>query len=145
MLVYINKIYFYIDLYSVMLLNSFVSCKSYFCRFLGVSSIGLVLPVDKGMFISSFAILRPSIFLFGLTVLLGTSGFCDSSAVWPCGPTDCSLPGSSVHGVSQARILEWACHFLLQGIFQTGWLKLIRIGILALFHILGGNHSIFHH
>ena len=22
-------------------------------------------------------------------------------------PTDCSLPGSSVHGISQARILEW--------------------------------------
>ena len=29
---------------------------------------------------------------------------------------DCSLPGSSVHGISQARILEWlGCHFLLQG------------------------------
>ena len=24
-----------------------------------------------------------------------------------CNITDCSLPGSSVHGVSQARILEW--------------------------------------
>ena len=24
-----------------------------------------------------------------------------------CDPTDCSLPGSSVHGISQARILEW--------------------------------------
>ena len=24
-----------------------------------------------------------------------------------CDPTDCSLPGSSVHGVLQARILEW--------------------------------------
>ena len=23
-----------------------------------------------------------------------------------CNPTDCSLPGSSVHGISQARILE---------------------------------------
>ena len=25
-----------------------------------------------------------------------------------CGPVDCSPPGSSVHGISQARILEWA-------------------------------------
>ena len=25
----------------------------------------------------------------------------------PCDPMDCSLPGSSVHGISQARILEW--------------------------------------
>ena len=24
-----------------------------------------------------------------------------------CSPVDCSLPGSSVHGISQARILEW--------------------------------------
>ena len=24
-----------------------------------------------------------------------------------CDPMDCSLPDSSVHGVSQARILEW--------------------------------------
>ena len=23
-------------------------------------------------------------------------------------PMDCSLPGSSVHGISQARVLEWA-------------------------------------
>ena len=25
-----------------------------------------------------------------------------------CDPMECSLPGSSVHGISQARILEWA-------------------------------------
>ena len=25
-----------------------------------------------------------------------------------CNPKDCSLPGSSVHGIFQARILEWA-------------------------------------
>ena len=24
-----------------------------------------------------------------------------------CDPMDCSPPGSSVHGISQARILEW--------------------------------------
>ena len=24
-----------------------------------------------------------------------------------CDPTDCSLPGSSIQGISQARILEW--------------------------------------
>ena len=28
-----------------------------------------------------------------------------------CDPTDCSPPGSSVHGVSQARILEWVVIF----------------------------------
>ena len=35
-------------------------------------------------------------------------------------PMHCSPPGSSVHGIPQARILEWVlCHFLLQGIFPT--------------------------
>ena len=25
-----------------------------------------------------------------------------------CDPMDCSLPGSSVHGIFQARVLEWS-------------------------------------
>ena len=37
------------------------------------------------------------------------------SFVTLCDPTDCSLPGSSVHGILQVRILP----FLLQGIFLT--------------------------
>ena len=36
-----------------------------------------------------------------------------------CNPMDCSLPASSVHEILQARILEWGCPFLLQGIFLT--------------------------
>ena len=36
-----------------------------------------------------------------------------------CDPTDCSLPGSSIHGIFQARILEWVAIFLLQEIFPT--------------------------
>ena len=36
---------------------------------------------------------------------------------------NCSSPGSSVHGIFQARILERGCHFLLQGIFLTQGLK----------------------
>ena len=39
-----------------------------------------------------------------------------------CDPLDCSPQGSSVHGILQARILEWVAIFLLQGIFLTqGW------------------------
>ena len=34
-------------------------------------------------------------------------------------PMDCSPPGSSVHGVFQARNTEVGSHFLLQGIFLT--------------------------
>ena len=33
---------------------------------------------------------------------------CVLSHVWLCNPMDCSLPGSSVNGISQARIWEWA-------------------------------------
>ena len=29
------------------------------------------------------------------------------SCVTPSDPMDCSLPGSSVHGILQARVLEW--------------------------------------
>ena len=29
------------------------------------------------------------------------------SCVTLCDPMDCGLPGSSVHGISQARILQW--------------------------------------
>ena len=29
-------------------------------------------------------------------------------------PMDCSLPSSSVHGIFQARVLEWGCHRLLR-------------------------------
>ena len=37
-----------------------------------------------------------------------------------CDPMDCSLPGSSVYGILQARTLEWVViHSLLQGIFPT--------------------------
>ena len=34
-------------------------------------------------------------------------------------PMDCSPPGSSVHGILQARTLEWVAIALLQGIFPT--------------------------
>ena len=36
-----------------------------------------------------------------------------------CDPMGCSLLGSSVHGIFQARILDWVAIFLLQRIFPT--------------------------
>ena len=32
---------------------------------------------------------------------------CAQSCLTLCNPMDCSLPGSSVHGILQERILEW--------------------------------------
>ena len=34
-------------------------------------------------------------------------------------PMDCSLPDSSIHGILQARILEWVAISFLHGIFPT--------------------------
>ena len=36
-----------------------------------------------------------------------------------CDSMDCTIPGSSVHGISQARILEWAAISFSKGIFLT--------------------------
>ena len=37
----------------------------------------------------------------------------------PCNPVDCSPPGFSVHGISQAKILEWIAISFSRGIFLT--------------------------
>ena len=34
-----------------------------------------------------------------------------------CNPADCSLPGSSVHGILQARIVEWVALPSSRGIY----------------------------
>ena len=36
-----------------------------------------------------------------------------------CDPTDCSLPGSSIHGDFSGKDTAVDCHFFLQGIFRT--------------------------
>ena len=35
-----------------------------------------------------------------------------------CNPMDCSLPGSSIHGILQARILEWSAFLFSRGSSQ---------------------------
>ena len=59
-----------------------------------------------------------------------------------CNLMDCSPPGSSVHGILQARILELGCHALLQRIFVTLgsnprllWLLHCRCILLPLSHL----------
>ena len=62
-----------------------------------------------------------------IDVFLELSCFFDSesevtqSCLTLCDPMDCSLPGSSVHGIFQAIVnsIGVDCHFLLQGIFPT--------------------------
>ena len=45
-------------------------------------------------------------------------------------PMDLSPPGSSVHGILQARLRRGGSHALLQGIFQTQGLNLHFLGLL---------------
>ena len=40
-----------------------------------------------------------------------------------CDPMDCSLPGSSVHGIFQARILEWVAVSFSGDLFQVEFLE----------------------
>ena len=38
-----------------------------------------------------------------------------------CNPMDCSLPGSSVHGIFQARVLEWGAIYYYQTLYDGGF------------------------
>ena len=63
-------------------------------------------------------------------ILLSSICSVTQSCLTLCDPIDCSLPGSSVHGILQARILEWAAIFPLQGIFPTQGLNLHLLHLL---------------
>ena len=60
----------------------------------------------------------------------GTRGYFESesevsqSCPTLCDPTDCSLPGFSVHGIFPGKSTGVGCHFLLQVIFPTQRLNL---------------------
>ena len=44
-----------------------------------------------------------------------------------CDPMDCTLPGSCVHGILQARILEWIAISFSRGIFLTQGSNLVSL------------------
>ena len=45
-----------------------------------------------------------------------------------CNPMDCSLPGSSVHGIFQARVLEWVAFSFFRGSsWPRDWTQVSRI------------------
>ena len=55
---------------------------------------------------------------------------------------DCSPPGSSAHGIFQARILEPTAHILLQGIFLTLGLNMHLMRLLNWQAILYQGHHL---
>ena len=42
-------------------------------------------------------------------------------------PMDCSLPGSSVHGIFQARVLEWGATAFSQGVYYKTLIEKLQI------------------
>ena len=75
------------------------------------------LPGSNGSFSSH------SVF-WGTWSFLWLGSFCCSYSVSKscptlCNPMDCSPPGSSVHGISQAKILEWVAVFFSRGSSRT--------------------------
>jgi len=54
-----------------------------------------------------------------LVPMLGGFLFSESeiaqSCLTLCEPMNCSLPGSSIHGIFQARVLEWVAIFFSRG------------------------------
>ena len=61
------------------------------------------------------------------------------SVVSLCNPMGCSPPGSSVHGILQARILEWVATPFSKGIFLTQESNLGLLHCRQILHQLRGG------
>ena len=70
---------------------------------------GILIPKSRGHGSAS-----PSFATTSQALLLTVCARCHSY-VQLCDPMDCVLPGSSLHGVFQARILEWVATFHSRG------------------------------
>ena len=64
---------------------------------------------------------------------------------WLCSPVGCSPPGSTVHGMLQARILEWVAVSYLRGSFWSRhWTWVSCIGKWALYHWAAWEAHLYH-
>ena len=64
-------------------------------------------------------------------------------------PMDCSLPGSSIHGIFQARVLEWGAITSAECLgmtysSETNWGLWIRLSALKALHIAFGTIAHVH-
>ena len=80
---------------------------------LGIEPPSLASPAFAGRFFTVWAIREAQ------TTTCVCVRVCESlSCVQLCDPMDCSLPGSSVHGILQAKILKWVVISFSRGSFQ---------------------------
>ena len=81
-------------------------------------SIFLLIKNVQGLFFSKDLTLEEAMYIFVcVRVCARTSALATQSYLNLCDPMNCNLPGSSVHRISQARVLEWVdIPFLTQGL-----------------------------
>ena len=71
----------------------------------GVDDFVLIWPKPRESCMSTEDCLSPAVGCGSVPGCMHANSF--QSCPTLCDPMDCSLPGSSIHGISQARILEW--------------------------------------
>ena len=104
--------------------SSIILCISkLFCNFfhIGFRCMMLNLCLDF-FFYCEWGLWFYYIFEYSISIVLLRFCMCAKSlqsCLTLCDPMDCSLPGSSVHGILKAGILERFCCALLHGIFLT--------------------------
>ena len=50
------------------------------------------------------------------------------SGVWLSDPMDCSLPGSSIQGIFQARVLEWGTIAFSETVMLENYKNVVLVG-----------------
>ena len=84
--------------------GSRICVNAFVCMFVNIVIVAVKIEVswqwNEGLFLNLFLIL--SCYALIVCVCLSLQ-----SVVTLCNPVDCSLSGSSAHGIFQARILEW--------------------------------------
>ena len=71
------------------------------------------------VFLQCIFFISPEVWIFLGSVRAKSLQFCST----PCDPLDCSPPGSSIHGIIQARILEWVAISFSR--FRTFWMSML--------------------
>ena len=84
--------------------------------------------VYEGMGRVSVCVLCVRIYNVYISKLVESESEVAQSCPTLCDPMDCSLPGSSIHGILQARILEWVAISFSRGSSQPrDWIRVSRI------------------
>ena len=77
----------------------------------------------------------PCLYRVSILVIVGVAILITKLCLPLCNPMDCSTPGSSVHGILQARIVGWVAIFFSRGSSQVrNWTHVSHIRRWILYH-----------